>query len=152
MQLPGPQSGNSSSPFKGRTICFFALQLYAFDTAFSFLKKKLFIWLSGSQLWHMRSFIVYGFSSWSTGTQQLWLSGLVALWHVVPQPGIKPMIMRSRFLTTGPPGKSQFCIFYTDDSLAKVGLKYTETMMVSQFVSLLATGSPCVGHMETLPA
>ena len=41
MQLPGPQSGNSSSPFKGRTICFFALQLYAFDTAFSFLKKKI---------------------------------------------------------------------------------------------------------------
>ena len=60
--------------------------------------------------------------------------------------------MGSSFLTTGPPGKSQFCIFYTDDSLAEVGLKHTETMMVSQFVSLLATGSPRVGHMETLPA
>ena len=55
-----------------------------------------------------------GFSSCGTWAQQLWCTGLVfrGMWDL-PRPGIEPVspALAGGFLTTAPPGKSQFTLY-----------------------------------------
>ena len=91
----------------------------------SCILKYVFIWLCQVLGAALRTFSVSGtILHCGTWTLKLWLSGSVvvtcelsrasACRILVPQTGIKPMFpaLQGRFLTTGPPGKFQYCIFH----------------------------------------
>ena len=84
------------------------LSLVAVSQGHSLLRYTGFLlqWLLLQSMTAWRS----GFSSCSTGSQQLWCVGLVAPWHVgsVFGPGTERLspALAERFLTTGPLGES----------------------------------------------
>ena len=102
------------------------------------------MWLTGSSLSHVGSFVV------APQTQELRHGGAMARRILVPHPGIKPVssALQGRFLTTGPPGKSQAHPFSL--SLCRLG---KESVELSQLKGLRKIGaaffvspssSPCI--------
>ena len=57
-----------------------------------------------------------------TDTQFDWHMGLLpqGMWDLSSSPGVQLVPLDGRFLTAGPQGKSQYCVFYTPDKLTNL--------------------------------